>query len=89
MITIHKYVVKNEIQMPVGAEILKFDSINNELFIWAKVETLNSMEKRCFRILGTGREIPCFYRYIGSIQHKEDIHTFIWHLFEVNGEIND
>lgn len=85
MITIHKYQFdisdKVTIEMTQGANVLSVQVQDGRPTMWAMVETNYSLEKKSFRIYGTGHELDLFAtegRYIGTIQHN----GFVWHIFE-------
>lgn len=69
------------IEMPVGAQVLSFDTQNNTPTLWALVEPKADIEKRTFYIFGTGRDVPDNFDgsdHIGTVQ----IDGMVWHLFE-------
>lgn len=72
-----------EIEMPLGAEILSFQSQNDEMMIWAAVWPNKPIEKRKFSIIGTGQDIDmdCVKDFIGTAQVVRGI--LVWHLFEM------
>lgn len=76
MKTIYKYPLPMgdhvTINLPKGARILTVQ-IQGELelpFLWALVDPQESMEQRCFRIVGTGQNIhnPDELKYIATFQ---------------------
>lgn len=77
---------RNNIKMPVGAEILTVQVQNEAPCIWAMVEPDSGTEVRHFRTFGTGHEIPDgagqSYKYIGTYQLMDG--QFVGHLFEYN-----
>lgn len=79
---IWKYSLENVIEMPKGAEILKVDIQNGQMFnaqMWVKVNTENEVEKRMFEVIGTGQNFDDTNRkYIGTYQDG----PFVWHVFE-------
>lgn len=85
MLTIHKFQfgVSEElyIELPRGAEILKFGNQNGHPTLWVKLNTEEpERTSRKLRFFGTGHPIPTDLRliYIGS----EQFGPFVWHLFE-------
>ena len=60
MNTIFKYALNPNdlnLKMPVGAKILSAHNQNNQICIWAEVDTSAELELVGFEILGTGHEI--------------------------------
>jgi hypothetical protein len=84
---IYKYVVPIAdnfiIQMPLGAEILTFQSQYDVPTLWAAVWKNSSIEDRKFSIIGTGHEIDMdmVKKFIGTIQMMKG--NLVWHLFEI------
>lgn len=56
------------VEAPVGANWLCAHEQNDEICVWAEVETTNPMEPNRFLIYGTGFDIECEYtrKYLGS-----------------------
>lgn len=85
MRTVWKYPIKFgdtiELIMPFGAQILKFDTQDGVLMIWALVYDSVALQTRRFRLVGTGHPLPDYgLVHIGTCFHG----PFVWHLFEVN-----
>ena len=83
MKTIYKYVlslVENPaLDMPRGARVLDVQIQNNEICLWAIVESTEKLETRKFFIAGTGNPVPQGAGdYIGTVQQDR----FVWHVFE-------
>lgn len=85
MITIFKYdlLVEDyqEIQMPSKAKILSVGVQNNEIKLWALVETNTKVEPRRIRIAGTGHDITeDIVAFLGTVQ----LHSgrLVFHIFE-------
>jgi hypothetical protein len=85
MKVIWKYPIQiNDIQtltLPIGAEILCFQSQHNSQFIWCLVDmNCTQYKDRNFEIHGTGNpfDIGLERKYIGTIQKDE----YVLHLFE-------
>ena len=77
------------IDMPKGARVLHAQSQNLRMHIWALVDTGAEIEKRWFRVYGTGHEIVQKIEWIDDEAEVRHIATFpmagaqlIWHLFE-------
>ena len=76
---------KVQISMPIGAQIIAFQTQFDKQCIWAIVELGVEFEVRRFVIVGTGQKfekIPG--QYIGTAQMI--VGTLIWHLFEIREE---
>jgi len=90
MFTISKYPVpiKNEFKLaiPRGSKILSFQTQRGVPILWIMENTAEiSMEKRSFRLYGTGHlinEADLNSKYIGTTQQSEDP-PLVWHLFEI------
>lgn len=73
----------SEIEMPIGAQILTIQAQGNTPQIWALVEEGKGLEKRKFRMAGTGHSIEdkdCQH-YLGSFQLYGG--EFVFHVFEI------
>ena len=68
-----------KVEMPKGANVVKFDSQAGTCCIWAIVDPESPMEERFFSIVGTGWTIEDTDCYIGTIQEG----AFVWHCLEV------
>lgn len=59
---------KTTIEMPRHAEVLSLHVENNELFMFAKVNTERQTEIRCFSWISSDEEIPNNYiRFVGTV----------------------
>lgn len=90
MQTIHKYKIEEitdlfEIEMPRGAKVLTVQLQQGTPCIWAQVDPKQPMDKRQFRLAGTGHPLDESTRreYIGSFQMSNE--TLIFHLFAIGG----
>ncbi|MCD6049993.1 MAG: hypothetical protein K0Q55_1396 [Verrucomicrobia bacterium] len=91
MKTIYKYKVKRqetqEVEMPVGAQILTAQPIDVNVWIWAIVETeVQEKEMRRIAVLKTGQEITLNsdqLLYINSVQFGAG--ELVLHVFEYTG----
>lgn len=88
MLSIYKYGIepKNEItiELPMGAKVLNIQMQHNVPQIWCLVDPSAEMEKRSFRLFGTGHEINESGEnllYINTFQMYED--NLVFHLFEL------
>jgi hypothetical protein len=89
--TVYKYKLQSlgdyyTLELPVGAQILKFATQYNIPALWALVDPEAALVKRRFRVAGTGHKISSAevdrLTYIGTCQLREG--TLVWHLFEVD-----
>jgi hypothetical protein len=89
MKTIHKYPIKIEdhftVMMPWHAQILCVQVQRDEPFIWALVDTRNSLVTRHFLLRGTGHDASEVAindaKYVGTFQlHGGDL---VFHLFDI------
>lgn len=75
---------KNNVAMPVGAEILTIQTQDEMPCIWALVDPDNEKELRHFEVYGTGHDIPCDMgierKYINTFQLEGG--SLVFHLFE-------
>jgi len=71
-----------DIEIPQGAEILSVQTQNDQPCIWALVDKRAPMERRKFRIAGTGHSIdnPNALTFIGTFQMHGG--SLVFHLFE-------
>lgn len=86
--TIWKYLLNvtdgdQELQLPVGAKIFSVDSQRGILCIWALVDPDEDLEKRVFRVHGTGHPIADSekLKFLGTCVVLND--SLVWHIFEV------
>ena len=81
---VFKYPIKllsNELDMPLGAEVLTVQVQENVITLWAKVDDQAPMERRGFLVLGTGDKFKGDEgAYIGTVQKADGY--LIWHVFE-------
>jgi hypothetical protein len=86
MLTVYKYIVPLEdapkIEMPSDAKVLSFGVQNEELFIWAMVETGNLSEWKEFVLLTTGSEAQAAsgLEFVGTAMLRSG--SFVVHLFQ-------
>lgn len=85
MITIHKYLIDNEvavIQLPEHAEILCAKAQEGRIYIWVKHDRGNQRENRTFKTYMTGQDISMYdamsLKYIGT----DMIDGLVFHVFE-------
>lgn len=87
MKTIFKYKLDigetQDMEFPKGAELLSAQAIGEDIFVWAKVDPEQQMEKREIRVIGTGHSVYADekLRHLGTTQMFGG--TLIWHVFEV------
>jgi hypothetical protein len=86
MRSIYKYELNgthlSAVDLPKGANVVKFDSQNGKYCIWALVDPESPKEVRYFTVVGTGWDIDDTDCYIGTIQEG----SFVWHCLEVSDE---
>ena len=80
-----KEISEVEIEIPVGAQILKFDSqFEVAICIWALIDPTAEVEKRTFSIMFTGEELTeeflSLYSYKTTVALLND--SRICHIFE-------
>lgn len=93
MKTIHRFVLKNtinDVELPVGAEVISVgisrnpDTHNEEISIWASVDTDSQKETRKFLMVGTGANLDDTTNFntkpLGTVI-KSNMYAF--HVFEV------
>lgn len=89
MRTIYRYSIplistEFDMDLPVGAVILSFQTQNGIPSIWAMIDKDADIEQRHFRFYGTGYPIDKSHkelRYIGTTQQSQTP-PLVWHLFE-------
>lgn len=86
MRTIHKYPVavvdRFTLALPRGAEVLAVQMQQESPYLWAIVDTEAELERRVFRLVGTGHRLlpeePG--KYCGTFQMLNG--SIVYHLFE-------
>ena len=90
MNTVYKYRLKKQetqhVELPLGARILTAQSLGDNIWIWALVDTdSKKREKREIVILKTGQEVslenPDRLLHIGTVQF--DSGALVYHVFEL------
>lgn len=87
MKTVYKYTLGpfvNEMQLPIGAEILSVGVQDGAPMYWALVDLTLNVEPIMLLVLATGETWPNGYtpvRFIGRIDI--DGGAYVWHVFEV------
>lgn len=67
------------LMMPRGAKILSVQMQHGAPQIWAYCDPTEKFERREFRIIGTGHDIPSHPgEHIATVQDRD----FVWHVFE-------
>lgn len=71
------------LELPLGSEVLSVGEQNGKVYLWAKFNSATQfMEKRKFKIVGTGGEFDDHrLQYIGTVHER----IFVWHIFEYVG----
>jgi len=90
MNTVYKYpltwVTEQTVLLPKGAEVLTAMLQNDDLILWAMVDTDAPLTERYFQVYGTGHEIsdaPDDMAYISTVRMQTAGTELIWHIFEV------
>jgi hypothetical protein len=90
MKTIYKYILnvgsiaETEFTFPAVSEIVHFDSVGADLFIWVLQDNdTPKSNKITVRVFATGQEVYGDYSYIGTCKMYDG--RLIWHLFEKKG----
>lgn len=88
MLTVFKYSVMTLedrvfVHMPKGAEILHLGTEQGALNMWARVDTEQPRERRCFRIAGTGHPMEADVgKHLGTFFLAGS--ALVFHVFEIN-----
>ena len=83
MKTIYKFPLsitdEQTVSMPRGSQVLSVQMQNEQLNVWALVNTENLQEQRKFRIFGTGNpvDVDGNWKFVGTVQER----MFVWHIF--------
>lgn len=84
MITVYKYPVGSEIEMPAGAIILHAAEQDREVCLWAMADTTHELETRWFRCMGTGCDTGFTegdnHVFISTVLMTNG---YVWHIFEL------
>lgn len=91
MKTIYKYPIAldGKVEMPIGAVVLTAREQDDNICIWAQVDTLQAaVETRTFQVFGTGNEIPTDHVmcYFGTVMFQGG--ALVFHVFEKMGKIS-
>ena len=85
MKTIWKFPVEitdyQTIEMPANAQILAVQMQGSTPQLWAIVHPEAQVEKRYFRVYGTGHRVDQVGNFIGTFQMHGG--SLVWHMFEV------
>ena len=88
MMNVYKYDFRindyTSVNIPVGSKILKIDGQYNIPQLWALVDPTNDLEKREFRVAGTGHpisELPDEIEFIDTFQMHDG--SLVFHVFEL------
>ena len=85
---IYKYsldfsVIEQDIEMPIGAEILSVQLQDGKPQLWALVdETRTATEKRRICVFNTGEPAKKCSKFLGTIQLREGEDPWVAHVFE-------
>lgn len=85
MLTVYKYRVPvqevSKVVMPIGAQLLHFGAQGqDEVFVWALVDTGNAKEHRVFFVRGTGHDCDV----VLGAHHLATVFagSLVWHIFD-------
>lgn len=85
MKTIHKYILDIQalqtIKMPEDPHILDIQVQDEDIVMWAKVDTEDKYVTHTFAIYGTGNPMP---EYPGLYLATVQLDGFAWHIYEKN-----
>lgn len=85
MISVYKYSIGlgGDTLMPAGAKVIHVHAQDDDVCLWAIVDTAAPDELRRFDIIGTGHQLPA--NRVGRWEHIGTAHVrgFVWHVFEV------
>lgn len=72
---------ETELQMPVGAQVLRVDVQHESICLWALVDPDAQNERRVFEVFGTGHEMPNQNRiFINTFLVRGG--SYVFHAFE-------
>lgn len=74
-----------KIEMPIGADVLMVDAQDENLFLWALVETRNKNESVTFHVFETGETIFGNGHnrvFVGSVNFKMRGNYYAYHVFK-------
>ncbi len=84
MLTVWKYKLnpgRNTYKLPERAEILSAQEVDNEVYMWAKVDDCRPTESRELYVAGTGHSLyeDCKLQFIATVTVEG---WMKWHVFE-------
>lgn len=87
MKTIWKYILESQttLDMPADATILSVGAQDNDICLWALVDTDAPAELRRFLVAGTGMPLTETFngaRFIGTVQMVQASVNLVMHVFE-------
>jgi hypothetical protein len=66
------------VSMPAQAVLLHAGRSRGELCVWALVDDQLETEPRSIVVVGTGREVYSYFKYVQTVQVDE----MVWHVFD-------
>lgn len=90
MITIYKYelnIGENKINIPADFKILKIDQQENKIYMWAQIDTNNSLTTLSVLTVGTGFSMA--HDFVSQAKHIETLvmkNSFVWHFYQLKTE---
>jgi hypothetical protein len=73
------------VEMPLGAQLLHVEIMDDQLCLWAQVWTKAIKEKRLILVRDTGHSFTGEEkRYVGTTVHpvSGQLHNFVWHVYD-------
>lgn len=71
------------LEMPKGAQVVRFASQAGVPTIWALVDDQAALEDRPFQTFGTGHPVTDGAQYVGSYEQG----PFVWHVFDMGNAV--
>lgn len=73
---------RQKIKIPRDALYLHIDTVEDDIYVWALVDTKASIEDVVIRMFATGEEIPDLdhLAFIGTVLHFDG--KYVWHFFK-------
>lgn len=88
MRTIYKYKLElketQRVSMPAYSQIIKAGVQDNEIYIWAIIDTDKELLDKLIRIVGTGNSTDAMTQ---ANYHIDTVFmgSFVWHIFDLGG----
>lgn len=72
-----------DVKMPAGSMVVHVAEQQEQIVLWALVDTAAPLEVRRFKLAGTGHEVPSdgeVFPYLGTAVMSNG---YVWHVFDV------